>query len=165
MREVMADDTKVDETGAQDNEQERGDFLGVDPIYMNYSDERNKPFRADAGEADDDILAVEEVSYAHQEWTREDAGQDPETGEPIVKDPKEAFEEKREQYKDPNWGPNVPHAMTAPKDSDAVSSETESRKAETQDDALQASNSSTSTSDDKAAPKAPKAPSAAAKKQ
>jgi hypothetical protein len=164
----MADEKDVDETTTQDNEQELGDFLGVDPIYMNYSDERNKPYRADADEADDEVVATEEVAYAHQEWTRDDAGQDPTTGEPLDLDPAEELKRKRAQYADPNWRPNVPTAMTAAAtgtteqvNADGTTGEPAPAQGTTQTDAKANADSAKSTT---TAPTVPTAPKAAAKK-
>lgn len=119
-------DNKPDE---KDDEQDVSAFLGVDPIYMNYSDERNKPFRAEAdedandGEGNQGDLDTEDIAYSHQEWTREDGGQDPVTGEALDIDPAEQLRQRRELYKDPNWGPNVPHAMTGKEETSSTESQ------------------------------------------
>ena len=114
----MAQAKKTEE---KDEPQDVSAFLGVDPIYQNYSDDRNKPFRAEEDDSSDDlapqsnaeVVTTEDVAYSHQEWTREDAGQDPVTGEPLDIDEAEKLRQKREQYKDPNWGPNVPSSRAS----------------------------------------------------
>lgn len=127
----------ADKPDEKDEPQDVSGFLGTDPIYMNYSDDRNKPFRAEEDDEHEgpqdnaEVVATEDVAYSHQEWTREDAGQDPATGEPLDISEQDAFDAKRDQYKDPNWGPNVPHAMTGKPDEvsdnsgDVLSNETD----------------------------------------
>jgi len=178
MREGMAD--KPDE---KDEPQDVSAYLGVDPIYMNHSDDRNKPFRAEevdedpegAVQSNEEVVSTEDVAYSHQEWTREDAGQDPVTGVPLDISEKDAFDAKREQYKDPAWGPNVPHAMTGKDEGSSeapVSNETDEEFAARVAKANEQNNQATgtgSTDEVKAdgttgsTPSAPSAPAAAKK--
>lgn len=163
----MADDTKT-----QDDEQELGDFLGVDPIYMNYSDDRNKPFRAEADdEADgpqsnEEVLATEETAYAHQEFVREDAGQDPVTGESLDISPAEQLKAQRAVFADPDWSPNIPSRMTGKEEAAgapvAVSNETDEEFAKrvAKANETNAASSPDPAPVDEAAPSAPAAPAA-----
>lgn len=152
----------ADDTTTQDDEQELGDFLGVDPIYMNYSDERGKPGRSEELKDDDgnvvneDELQAEKTAYAHQELTREDAGQDPATGEPLDISPAEQLKAQRAVFADPNWSPNVPSPMTAKSEAPAAN-EANSASSDTGSTSEVKADGTTS---DKPAPSAPAAPAA-----
>lgn len=105
----------------KDEPQDLSAFLGTDDVYMNYSDERNKPLRAEVDpDADDDVKAeheeivrVEDRAYEIQSQQREQAGRDPETGEPLEVGYDASYEAVRDQYRHGSgWSPNIPHAMT-----------------------------------------------------
>jgi hypothetical protein len=105
--------TEADETPAVEEEtQDVSAYIGVDPVYMNYSDERNKPYKAELEEDEDGndnshVVEAEETAYAHQAAIRESSGQDPETGEAIAASPDEEYETKRGAYThEAQWSPN-----------------------------------------------------------
>lgn len=108
----MARGQKQQEAPVEEVEQDVSAYIGVDPVYMNYSDDRSKPFKAepeDDGEGNDNthIVEAEETAYAHQAATREQSGQDPETGEAIAVDPDEDYKNRRGAYThEAQWSPN-----------------------------------------------------------
>jgi hypothetical protein len=116
-----------------DEPQDVSAYIGTDPVYMNYSDERSQPFRAEVDpKADDDtkaehetMVAVEDRAYEIQGQQREGAGLDPKTGVQLDLDPEAEFKAKRDSYKsDSGWAPAIPSAMTG-QPSAPVSNETD----------------------------------------
>lgn len=112
-RKNQQQSTDTDEsTTVQDETQDVSAYIGVDPVYMNYSDERNKPFKAELEEDEDGndnsaAVEAEETAYAQQAALREQSGQDPETGEAIAVDPDEDYKNRRAAFThDAQWSPN-----------------------------------------------------------
>ncbi len=95
----------------EEAEQDLTAYIGVDPVYMNYSDDRNKPFKAEPEEDEDGndnlkVVEAEETAYANQAAIRENSGQDPDTGEALETDPDAEYEYKRGSYThEAQWSP------------------------------------------------------------
>lgn len=103
----MAQSKKV-----EDEPQDVSAYIGTDPIYQNYADDRNKPFKAEPdtdedGNDNDEALAAEERAYEIQGQQREAVGQDPETGEQVLTE-----DEILERNAQLNAGPNIPSRAT-----------------------------------------------------
>lgn len=123
------------------DDQDLSAYIGTDPIYMNSSDDRNKPFRAEEdGKLKDDeakenkaAVEAEDRAYEVQAQIRESAGQDPETGEVLEEDPEAFMKAKREGYTHAaGWTPNQASAMTDPANdkSDSAPASTETGSTE-----------------------------------
>lgn len=95
----------------EETEQDLSGYIGVDPIYMNYADDRQKPFRAESDGSDeaDEVVAAQDRAYEVQAAVREASDQDPETGRALTDD---EIAEKWANAEPLETTPNMPSAMT-----------------------------------------------------
>lgn len=95
----------------ENTEQDLSGYIGVDPVYMNYADDRQKPFRAESDGSDEaeEIVAAQDRAYDVQAAIREASDQDPVTGRALTDD---EIAEKWANAEPIETTPNIASAMT-----------------------------------------------------